>query len=484
MSHRCLPDLLESLAASSQLARVSAPVSCDLEIAEITRRVSRAGGPALLFERVCNKKHAVVTNLFGTPERLCLALGCDSLAEFVERSEHALSGQTAPSWMDRLRGKSGPPSERFAPQLVKLGACQQVIELGRDLDLEALPALRMSSESEQPALTSGLVLSYGPQGPALERMLLPVLRRPCLGIVASPFSKLQQNLNWARSQNERLPVAIVLGGPPLLSLMAEMLLPDSINPLLVAGALSGQAIPIVRGRTQPIEVPADAEMILEGLLDPRAEPEQTGAIVTPGGFLLNSTQALGLEVTALTRRANAAFPATVFGTPSGELAIVDRLVEKFLLQELQTTFPQALDLAWLPWGPRHSAMALSLRKNYPYQARDLAGWCWGHPQWKSLRTVVLVDSETDVRSPADVLSQLSTHVRGDRDVFTQLGSLDLVEYAYATGPKFGLDATSKLYPAESDVSLPPLAQVTASARDRVDNRWKEYGLGTAVPENA
>ncbi|MHB9050227.1 MAG: UbiD family decarboxylase domain-containing protein, partial [Pirellulales bacterium] len=313
MAYRSLAEFLEELDAAGELARVGAEVDSALEIAEITDRVSRAGGPALLFQQVRGHAMPVVTNLLGTEARLCRALGIASLEELTDRVAAIVHPPAASEgWFASLRPAPDYAAlAKLPPKTVKAGPCQQVVRLASDVDLDELPALKCRPLEAGHSLPRARLFSRSAETGARHvgaYDLAPLDKNRLAVLWHAPQAGPGLLAEYARKR-ERMPAAVVLGGDPAYDLATAAPLPPEVDPLLFAGLLRGKSIDLVRCRACEVEVPADAELVIEGYLDPAEPPVEVGPWAAVTGFYGPPCPAPVLHVTAMTHRANPVFPA-------------------------------------------------------------------------------------------------------------------------------------------------------------------------------
>ena len=271
MAYAALAEYLEQLASCGQLVRVAAEVDPAGEIAEITRRVARRGGPALLFERVRGQSMAVATNVLGTEARVCQALDVESLDAIIPRIEALIREHTPQNWFERLKTSDDAAGvNKFRPKSVKAGPCQQVVRLGRDVDLGLLPLVKQSPGDARTALLGGQLITQalGSEQRSASRGTLLALEPNRMAVVALQGGAPAQHWAEYRRAAQRMPLAVVVGGDPACVVAANLELPPGIDCDQLAGLLRGRAVDLVKCRTHGIDVPADAELIIEGYLDP------------------------------------------------------------------------------------------------------------------------------------------------------------------------------------------------------------------------
>ena len=481
MPYRSLPDFLEELAQAGELSRVDALVNPSLEVAEITGRVSRACGGALLFGGVQGSDIPIVTNLLGTEGRVCRALGVSSLADAARRVALLTSSNDPEGWFERLR--TAPHDSllrKLGPRSVKSGICQQVVRLGSDVDLSHLPVPQSMPLEAGPMITAGLVFTSDPEtGRVVGRYDLQVLDGNRLAACWSDHDEPARLLGFAHRAQEPMPVAVVLGGDPANLLAAEAPLAPGFDVCALAGFLRDRPLELVRCRSIDLEVPADAEFVIEGYID-RSEPAvSAGPRLSPLGTYASAQTGPVVHVTAITHRANPVFPAMIASWPPNEACVVNHAMWQVMLPLVRMSIPDLVDCE-LPMfgGVRHWAI-LSIRKTYAGQARRVANAAWGLSAMMFAKLLVIVDEDIDVRDQQQVMAAVAANVAPGRDVFFQQGPpdpLDPAAPANVLGDRMALDATVKR-PAECAGSWSGRAQMSAEVRKLVEERWQEYGLG-------
>lgn len=473
MSSSPLANFLEQLAGCGELARVAVEVDSAAEIGEITRRLAGDGGPAILFERVHGSGAAVVTNLLGSEARVCRALDLASLDEIPARIESLVARSTPQNWFERLKAGSDESGvNKFRPKAVKSGPCQQVVRLGRDVDLGALP-LVSHCDTVHRALVGGSLLSVARGGElrAIAPSTLVALDPSRLAVGAvqrGPFAR-----RWAeyRQLGERMPVAVVLGGDPAATIAAQLELPSDVDVFHVVGLLRERPVELVTCRTHALAVPADAEMVLEGYLDPEAPTADVGGVPA----------APVVHITAITQRTHAVLPLAIDTGRRGEAAALAKTRERVLLPALRGLAPGLVDWHLPTFGGAERFAVVSLAKTYPHEARRVASALWGSTILGSATLLVVVDAEVDVRNVEAVLGQIAAHVDAARDSFTYDGPAPIAtsDGVHSLVRHVGLDATTKI--AGEGASSRTATSVSDHAIvEQVTARWAEYGLPNLV----
>ncbi|MHC4399474.1 MAG: UbiD family decarboxylase [Planctomycetota bacterium] len=482
MPYYCLADFLEELAQAGELARVETGVNPVLEAAEITARIARSTGKALLFGAIEGHPLPLLTNLLGTEARICRAAGVRSIGELAERVAEAIEPSGSEGWLGRVSAASGGVvGKSWEPKRVKTGACQQIVRLGDDVDLGRLPALQCSANETGRTVTAGQLLTAeadtGRQ--SCGRYELPVLDRTRLAVAWHDHDEPAGLLLGYRERGARMPVAVILGGDPAGLMAAMAPLPPSADALAVAGLLRQKALELVECRTVELSAPADAEMIIEGYVDPAEPPVRTGPLAASGGFCQRSGAAQVMHVTAVTHRANPVFPAFVPGRLPDEICTIRRAMARAFSPVVKGVIPELVDYDLPVFGAARQAAFVSIRKRYAGEARKVAHAVWGLRPWMFVKLLVIVDEEVDVRDERQVWSAVASHADPGRDVLFASGPPDPLDPA---GSPDGLsrpvavDATRKLPGERSEGPAEPV-DIPAEVRRAVTNRWSEYGLG-------
>jgi 4-hydroxy-3-polyprenylbenzoate decarboxylase len=477
MSFRSLGEFLEQLTERGELLRVAAAVEGALEIAEITDRIAQKGGPALLFDQVQGHRLPIVTNLLGSHARLAKGLGLNSLDELSARMAEMGKAPAAEGWLSAL--KKVPQlaqSSAAATRSVKTGACQQVVKLGSDVNLADLPAIQVRPLDARRSLPGVTVLTRDPDTSELHlgTHSVEILDKGSVSVRWLWPEPAARDARRAKERREPLAVALWLGGDFAAGFLAGAPLPPGIDPLSLAAALRGKPLDVVRGRAIDLDVPADAEIVLEGVIDP-AEPDvDLGPLADPCGQYLPSGRGQRVKIAALTHRANPACPLRM---TDAEDAVRRKGHERLILPWLKTALPELVELSLPACGRGRFAFA-AIRKTYPQQARQAAAGLWGLAPLKSIKLLVLVDADVDVHQADEVWRRAATHAHPGRDTWFHEGPADPHDQAAPvplTGGAMAIDATAKL-PGEHPAVWPAEAAMSDEIRERVTARWREYGL--------
>ena len=482
MSFASLTDFLESLDSSDELLRVRVPVEPGAEIAEVTARVAKSTNQAIVFEQVAGRRLGAVTNLLGSERRLCLALGVHALAELAERVTGLLKPPKAEGLLDKL--KLVPQVAALGhlnPKRVRSASCQQVVRLGSDVRLGELPIAPAFKGEQHATITAAQLWTRNPDTRARRLGWQPaaVLDDRRLALAWAPASAFAESLAAHRRRGERMPVALVLGGDPGCLLVGQFPTPPDVDPVGLMGLLRGQALELVKCRTHDLEVPADAELVVEGFVDPEAKLAQLGAVAAPFGSLAVGISAPVLEVTAITERAGALFPVAIFTPGANEVGCWRLALERVVLPLAQMMLPELVDWSFPDCGGRQRIAFVAIRKTYPQQARRIAGALWALAPWMSSKLVVIVDEAVDVHRPDEVWRRVAANVYPPRDVFTQPAPADWWDHAAPqtfNGANLAIDATAKLS-GEHPRDWPAELVLGDEVRELASRRWSDYELG-------
>ena len=380
---------------------------------------------------------------------------------------------------------------QWPPTLVKSGLSQQVVKLGRDVNLAEFPALTMWPNDAGPTITWGQLHTRPPKDDSTESVTandnhrhvcvvpLQVLGRDGLLIHGHEQMELWSLLAEYRTRGQQMPVAVVLGGDPIASLAAWAPLPPRTDSLIFAGFLRNKPVEVVKARSVPLDVPASAEIVIEGFVDPQAAFERAGPIGRETGFMSAAGALPVLRVTAITHRANPVFPAMMPGPAPSENHWLDRACERLLLPLARLWIPELCDWRFSFAGSCRHFVFVSVRKTYAQQARKVLHALWSLPRVATAKMLVLVDDDIDVRDENAVWSCVAAHADPDRDLVLWDGPADPLDHATAipgVGRKLGIDATRKRPEESGRVAVAQPLRWSAEIEERLTARWPEFGL--------
>ncbi|MFN7433504.1 MAG: 4-hydroxy-3-polyprenylbenzoate decarboxylase [Betaproteobacteria bacterium] len=503
MKYSDLRDFLGQLERAGELRRIEVPVSPELEMTEICDRVLRAGGPALLFSRPTGHDMPVLGNLFGTPRRVALGMGADSVAALREVGEllAALKEPEAPKGLRDALGKVAMLKSALwdmAPREIRGAACQQVVWEGSAVDLARLPIQTCWPGDAGPLITWGLVVTRGPHK---KRQNLGIYRQQVIGRnklimrwLAHRGGALDFREHRLARPGEPFPLAVALGADPATILGAVTPVPDNLSEYQFAGLLRGGRTETTRCIGSDLAVPASAEIVLEGHLLPdpanaRGEINAANAgyeTAVEGPFgdhtgYYNETDRFPVfTVERITMRREPIYHSTYTGKPPDEPAILGVALNEVFVPILRRTFPEIVDFYLPPEGCSYRMAVVSMRKQYPGHAKRVMFGIWSLlRQFMYTKFIVVVDEDVDARDWKEVIWAITTRVDPTRDTVlvdnTPIDYLDFASPVSGLGSKMGIDATNKM-PGETQREWGRPIAMDAAVRQRIDAIWNNLGL--------
>jgi len=476
MSFNDLRDWLDHLRQEGELHEITAEVDPYLEITEITDRVTAAGGPALLFTNVKGSELPLLINQYGTERRTCMAFGVDRLSDLSERVAEVLEMAPPEGLMDKIRALGKLKSLADSrPKVVRSGPCQEVV-----LDpptLDALPIMTCWPQDGGPFITLPAVITKDPR---TGNRNVGMYRMQKLGPVTTAMHwQIHKDAaaDW-RGMGETMDVAVALGLDPITAYTASAPLPKHIDEFMLAGFLRGSPVEMVKARTVDLEVPAHAEIVIEGQIR-RGELVDEGPFGDHTGYYTPVEPFPAFHVTAITMRRDAVYPSIIVGVPPQEDVWLGKVTERLFLPAVQVTMPEVVDYD-LPFaGAFHNLAIVSIRKAFPGHAQKVMHAIWGTGLLSLTKGVVVVDEWVDVHDYSQVMWQVGANVDPERDVMLSRGPLDHLDHAPTrqfVGGKIGIDATAK-GPAEGyDRGWPEVIRMSPEICNKVTERAAEFGI--------
>jgi 4-hydroxy-3-polyprenylbenzoate decarboxylase len=476
-----LTDFLARLEKDGDLVRVRAQVDPHLEITEIVDRVVKAGGPALLFENVRGSTMPLAINVFGTDARLAKALGVADFDEVGARiasllkpeMPHGFSGlRDAMSKLGQLR--SAPPKR------VKGAPCQEVVFKGDKVDLMTLPGLHTWPDDGGVYFNLGLTHTKHPET-GQRNLGLYRLQRHDKRTVAMHW-QIHKDSNAhhavAERRGERLPVAIAFGCDPVITYAASAPLPADIDEYLFAGFLRHERVEMVDCLTVPLQVPADAQVVLEGWLEP-GERRPEGPFGDHTGFYTPVEPFPALTIDCMTMRKKPVFQTIVVGRPPAEDGPLGKATERIFLPLIKLSVPDIVDMDLPVEGVFHNCAIVSIDKRYPKHAHKVMHAVWGAGLLSLAKLIVVVDADCDVHDYSQVAWRALGNVDYSHDLVQSVGPVDHLDHASYQqfwGGKIGVDATRKLPTEGYTRGWPAMIEQDPGVIELVSKRWKEYGI--------
>jgi 4-hydroxy-3-polyprenylbenzoate decarboxylase len=477
-SPRDLRDWIALLEREGELARVSAAVDPDLEITEIVDRTIRSRGPALLFENPKGSEHPLLINQFGTERRMCLAFGVERLDDVAQRVADVLEMQPPSGLIEKVRGLQKLKSIADSrPKTVGKGVSQEIVLRGDDVDLGLLPIQRCWPGDPAPFITLPAVITHDPRtgGRNVGMYRMQVIDRN------TTFMHWQIHKDGRAdylATDGRIEVVVALGLDPITAYSASAPLPKHVDELMLAGFLRGEPVELVKGVSVGIEVPARAEIVLEGYIE-KDEVGEEGPFGDHTGYYTAAEPFPVFHVTAMTTRRDAIYPSIVVGKPPQEDAWLGKATERIFLPAVRATVPEIVDYDLPVAGAFHNCCLVSIRKQFPGHARKVMSAIWGLGMLSLTKCIVVVDAHVDVHDYEQVLFYAGANVDPKRDVVLGEGPLDHLDHAperQFVGGKLGIDATAK-WPEEGARPWPEEIEMSPEIKELVTRRWTEYGLG-------
>ncbi|MDN6296586.1 MAG: 4-hydroxy-3-polyprenylbenzoate decarboxylase [Halomonas sp.] len=492
MKYRDLRDFIQALEAKGELVRVSAEVDPYLEITEICDRTLRAGGPALLFENVKGHDMPLLGNLFGTPERVALGMGEDSVEALGEVGKLLafLKEPDPPKGLKDAWSKLPIFKQvlSMGPKMVKRAPVQEVVYEGDDVDLDRLPIQHCWPGDAAPLVTWSLVVTRGPHK---ERQNLGIYRQQKIGknrLIMRWLSHRGGALDFQEFQQahpgEPFPVAVALGADPATILGAVTPVPDTLSEYAFAGLLRGSRTELVKCGHAELDVPASSEIILEGYIYPDdTAPE--GPFGDHTGYYNEVESFPVFTVTRITKRRDAIYHSTYTGRPPDEPAILGMALNEVFVPILRKQFPEIVDFYLPPEGCSYRMAVVTMKKQYPGHAKRVMMGVWSFlRQFMYTKFVVVLDDDVDARRWEDVIWAMTTRMDPARDTVivenTPIDYLDFASPVSGLGSKMGFDATNK-WPGETDREWGAPIAMDSEIKARVDVRWEALGIGIPLP---
>jgi 4-hydroxy-3-polyprenylbenzoate decarboxylase len=485
MAYKGFREFLEVLEKQGELKRISQRVSVELEITEITDRVVKAGGPALLFENVEGSDFPVAINVFATRKRMSLALGVGDLEEQAARIEALtkLPGNMPGSLFGKAMLLPGLAQigQSAAPRVIARSApCQEVVKLGSDAKLSELPILKCWPLDGGRFITLPLVFTKDPttgkRNVGMYRV--QVYDDHTAGMHWQRHKVGSRHYATSESQGKDIPVAIVLGGDPALTYSATAPLPDEIDEMAFAGFLRQKSVDLVKCKTQDLEVPADAEFVIEGFV-PAGERRIEGPFGDHTGYYTLEEDYPIFRVTAITHRKSPVYPATIVGRPPMEDGWLGKATERLFLPLVRLFVPEILDYNLPVEGVFHNLCIVKINKRYPGHAQKVMHALWGLGQMMFTKIIIVVDDWVDVQNLQEVLWVTCNNIDPERDTTFVKGPLDVLDHASRAmgfGSKMGIDATKKLPEEGFDRRWPPVIEMDPATKAHIDSLWSQLGI--------
>lgn len=481
MAYKNLREFINLLEEKNLLLRVKHEVSCELEITEIADRMVKKDGPALLFENVLGHNFPVVINTFASYERMQLALEVRDINDIAKRITDLLTMEPPDTiWQKILMLPKLHELSQFIPKRVKSGPCKDVIIKGDDVDVLKFPVLKCWPMDAGRFITLPMVFTKDIQ---TQRMNVGMYRMQV-------FDEKTCGMHWhihkdgARQYkryeeaNQRMEIAVVIGADPASMYAATCPLPESIDEMLFAGFLRREPVELIRCETVDIDVPAQAEIVLEGYIDPY-ERRIEGPFGDHTGFYSPADEYPIFHITCITHRKDAIYPCTIVGKPPMEDCFFGKATERIFLPLLKLQLPEIVDMNLPLEGIFHNCVIASIKKEYVGQAKRVMHAIWGMGQMMFTKVIIIVDDTVDVHNLSEVTWKVLNYIDPRRDISFVDGPLDVLNHASNIaeyGSKMGIDATTKGASEGMSREWPTLIAMDEKIKKLVDEQWGDYGF--------
>ncbi|APD95419.1 3-octaprenyl-4-hydroxybenzoate decarboxylase [Alteromonas mediterranea] len=487
MKYKDLRDFIRQLEAKGELVRISQPIDTDLEMTEIADRTLRAGGPALLFENPKNHDMPVLANLFGTPERVAMGMGQESVEALREVGKLLayLKEPEPPKGLKDLWEKLPVFKQvlNMPAKVLKKAPCQEVVLTGDDVDLSKIPVQRCWPGDAAPLVTWGLSVTKGPHK---KRQNLGIYRQQVIGknkLIMRWLSHRGGALDfreWCQTHpGEPYPVSVALGADPATILGAVTPVPDTLSEYAFAGLLRGDKTEVVKSISNDLQVPASAEIVLEGYIA-QDETAPEGPYGDHTGYYNEVDDFPVFTVTHITHRKDPIYHSTYTGRPPDEPAILGVALNEVFVPILQKQFPEIVDFYLPPEGCSYRMAVVTMKKQYPGHAKRVMMGVWSFlRQFMYTKFVIVCDDDVNARDWNDVIWAITTRMDPARDTVmienTPIDYLDFASPVSGLGSKMGMDATNKMS-GETDREWGVPIVMDEDVKKRVDDIWDSLGI--------
>ncbi|GAD00311.1 4-hydroxy-3-polyprenylbenzoate decarboxylase [Agarivorans albus] len=487
MKYKDLRDFIDLLEQRGELKRISLEVSTELEMTEICDRTLKAGGPALLFENVKGHSMPVLGNLFGTPERVALGMGQESVSALREVG----------TWLSYLKEPEPPKGLKelweklpifkqvlnMPTKKLRSAPCQEVVWIGDEVDLDKLPIQHCWPGDVAPLVTWGLTIT---RGPYKKRQNLGIYRQQKLAknkLIMRWLSHRGGAIDFREFQElnpgKPYPVSVALGADPATILGAVTPVPDTLSEYAFAGLLRGGRTETVQCISNDLEVPASAEIVLEGYLEPN-ETAPEGPYGDHTGYYNEVDEFPVFTITHITMRKDPIYHSTYTGRPPDEPAVLGVALNEVFVPILQKQFPEIVDFYLPPEGCSYRMAVVTIKKQYPGHAKRVMLGVWSFlRQFMYTKFVIVCDDDINARSWQDVIWAITTRMDPTRDTtlidHTPIDYLDFASPVSGLGSKMGMDATNK-WPGETNREWGEVIEMAPEVKQRVDSIWDQLGI--------
>ena len=482
MAHQDLRDFIKALERAGELKRIPFEVDPRLEITEFADRAVKQGGPALLFEKPTGSKIPLLINAFASERRMQIALGVEDVREIAARITEMLEMRMPQGLINKLKMLPKlADMTNFFPKMVTSAPCQEVVRR-EGFSLDEFPVLTCWPGDGGPFITLPMVFSKNPE----------TGKRNCGMYRMQVYDGQTTGMHWQtqkqgaehyrrllkEGKTETMPIAVALGADPVTMYSAILPLPPDLDEMMIAGFLRNKPVEMVKCITSDLEVPAQAEIVLEGHVK-LGELRREGPFGDHTGFYSLDDDYPVFHIDCVTTRKDPVYPTTIVGPPPMEDYYMGRAIERIFLPLMRMQIPEIRDMAMPAEGVFHNLMLLSIRKSYPGQARKVMHAIWGLGQAMFTKVIVVVDEDVDVQNYSEVAWRALNNIDPERDIEFVHGPVDSLDHASRLpdfGSKMGIDATKK-WPQEGfQRRWPEVLKMDEDVKRRVAEMWRKAGL--------
>ncbi|MCX6608682.1 MAG: menaquinone biosynthesis decarboxylase [Acidobacteria bacterium] len=482
MAYSDLREFIAALEKAGELKRIPFEVDPKLEMTEFADRSVKTGGPALLFEKPKGSSVPVLINSLASEKRMQIALQVDRFQDIADRISDYLQMQMPQGLLGKLSmlpklAEMGS----FFPKKVSSGPCQEVVLKGDQIDLRKLPVLTCWPQDGGPYITLPMVFTKNPE----------TGKRNCGMYRMQVYDERTTGMHWQthkqgaehyrrrfKAGETRMDVAVAIGADPTVMYAAILPLPPDLDEMMIAGFLRKKPVEMVQCLTVDLDVPANAEFILEGYVE-LGEKRTEGPFGDHTGYYSLEDEYPVFHLTCLTHRKNPIYATTIVGPPPMEDYYMGKAIERTFLPLMKMQIPEILDMCMPAEGIFHNLMLVKIRKSYPMQARKVMHAVWGLGQAMFTKCIIVVDEECDVQNYSEVAWKTLNNIDPQRDIEFVLGPIDSLDHSSRMvnwGSKMGIDATRK-WPEEGFTRRwPDVLTLPADVKERVAEMWKKAGL--------
>jgi 4-hydroxy-3-polyprenylbenzoate decarboxylase len=479
-SYNDLNDFIKALEKIGELKRISYQVDPILEITEITDRVTKSGGPALLFEKVKGSNIPLLINAFGTEKRMSMALGVENLEELASNVASFLEPRIPSTFLESIQMLPLLQTlKALKPKSVRHGDCQEIVKT-ENFSLFELPALKCWPQDGGRYITLPVVISKDPETGTKNYGMyrLQIFDDKTIGMHWQIHKGGAAHFHKAKAMGKRMEIAVALGPDPAVIYSASAPLPEGVDEMMLAGFIRNRPVEMAPCKTIDVEIPANSQIILEGYVDP-SELRTEGPFGDHTGYYSLADQYPVFHVTAMTMRKDPIYPTIIVGPPVQEDFFMGKATERIFLPILKKQLPELVDMHMPAEGIFHNLLLVSIDKRYPGQARKVMNAIWGLGQLCFAKVVVIVDKDVNVQDVREVAWKALNHIDPERDFLFTTGPIDVLDHAGrlpCLGSKVGIDATRKWKEEGFGRDWPDEIVMDPKVKEKVNQIWTKLEL--------